>query len=531
MKKSTIINTLIAVLMFSQSCTDTFDELNIAEDKLTTDQVDVALLNQTFAYAQYNAMGIFGYSYLWHSVLYSDRFAQYHSNFHPAFNSGQYEASGTHVGSIWSRFYSSVPPALDFIDKYTQENNLPVENAIAKIWRVESFHKITDEFGPIIYSHFGSGETSVPYDSQEDIYSNFFEQLDEAVSILKENPGKNVFGSNDQMYGGNVDKWLLYANSLRLRLAMRIVYANPELAKQEAEKAVEDGVILKNEDNAEIFTTENSRNGLSTVTYHEEWRMSATLYSLLAGYNDPRLTEYLAPRWDGNGYIGLRNGLPIDQRDPSVIETVSSIGNRWRPLFSGAWGEAGTSEPMPVILASEVAFLMAEGKLRGWNMGSLSTEELYNEGIRLSLSDMTNVSNQEIEDYINSTDIPIAIDDNWNSPPVTDIPVLYQNASDFETQLEQIITQKWLALFPNGYEAWAERRRTGYPVGYAIIESLNPNLSKFDLMRRLQFSPTEESENATALEEAKKLLNGPDNNATRVWWDAKPLSDYKTPTN
>jgi hypothetical protein len=114
---------------------------------------------------------------------------------------------------------------------------------------------------------------------------------------------------------------------------------------------------------------------------------------------------------------------------------------------------------------------------------------------------------------------------------MTDIPVAYQAGASFEKQLEQIISQKWLALFPDGYEAWAERRRTGYPKGYALIESLHPKLTKFQLLRRLQFSPNEVTANAEGLKTGIALLNGPDDNDTRVWWDAKPLSAYPTPAN
>jgi hypothetical protein len=114
---------------------------------------------------------------------------------------------------------------------------------------------------------------------------------------------------------------------------------------------------------------------------------------------------------------------------------------------------------------------------------------------------------------------------------VSDIPVAYQAIADFETQLEQIITQKWLALFPDGWEPWSERRRTGYPVGYALIESLSPNLSEYDLARRREYPPIEETSNAEGFKTALELLGGPDRMDTRVWWDAKPLESYPTPSN
>jgi hypothetical protein len=122
--------------------------------------------------------------------------------------------------------------------------------------------------------------------------------------------------------------------------------------------------------------------------------------------------------------------------------------------------------------------------------------------------------------------------DAYNSPPVTTIPVLYQAAGTFETQLEQIITQKWLALFPmNDVEAWAERRRTGYPRGYAILQSDNPDVAKDQLVRRIIYPTNFYSTNKVETDKAvATLLGGPDKYSTRVWWDAKPLASYPVPT-
>jgi hypothetical protein len=524
---------LLAGLLFAfAGCTKRFDALNTPQNQIVEENIDANLLGQEFAFAQYHTMGTYNFSYLWYSILYPDRYAQYSSNNTSGFLSDEYEVSGTHVASLWTNFYGQVAAQIYFVEQYSQKHNMPLENAIAKILRVESYHRITDHFGPIIYSQFGNSQTTVNYDSQQDVYTDFFKTLDSAVTVLAQNPGKNAFGNNDQMYGGDVDKWRIFANSLRLRLAMRIVYADPALAQQEAEKAVAAGVMMSNADNGYVHCTVNSLDGLSTSTYHDEWRMSASLYSVLAGYNDPRLSVYLAPRWDGGGFSGLRNGLPVNELDPNFFQTYSPVGNRWRPLYSGKWGAAGDNEPMAVITSAEVYFLMAEGALRGWNMGGATAENLYNNGITMSLSEnRVGASPTQISTYINGTSLPVAVNDQWNSPPMCNIPVAYQSTAVFETQLEQIITQKWLALFPDGWEAWAERRRTGYPLGYALIESLNPDITKFQLIRRLQFSPDEQADNPSGLKTGLSLLGGPDQNDTRVWWDAKPLGDYRSPAN
>src|SRR5690606_28822310 len=163
-----------------------------------------------------------------------------------------YVESGTHADRLWSNYYAMVATPIKFVEEFTTENNMPIENAIAKVQKVVAYHRITDHFGPIIYSQFGSGETTVNYDSQRDIYMDFFQTLDDAVAVLNQNAGqKSIFGNNDQMYDGDVDQWRVFANSLRLRLAMRIAYVEPKMAKLEAEKAVAAGVMVNNQENGQ----------------------------------------------------------------------------------------------------------------------------------------------------------------------------------------------------------------------------------------------------------------------------------------
>jgi len=244
--------------------------------------------------------------------------------------------------------------------------------------------------------------------------------------------------------------------------------------------------------------------------------MSATMESILGGYNDPRIEEYFTPAADGSGYTGVRNGLPTVEMGAFLNNTHADINNRWRPLDRG-----GTNPPLHVMEAAEIYFLRAEGALRGWDMGG-SAEDLYNEGINTSMNQWGITSNSAIDAYTNSSNTPKALNDKWKTPPAGDIPVRFDAAGTFERKLEQIITQKWIALYPDSWEAWSERRRTRYPVGLPLVQSLNPDIPVDGIMRRLMFTTGEISSNAAAVDAARKLLKGPDNNATKVWWDAKP---------
>ncbi|MGX5816718.1 SusD/RagB family nutrient-binding outer membrane lipoprotein [Chitinophaga lutea] len=514
---------LCGLLIIAAGCTKRFDRLNTPDNLLPEEDISPALIGQAFAFSQYH--GLCAVYVEVGQTLHADMYAQYFTSVPASFSTDQFIPNGSWVDLFWKDFYTKAAPQLFLTEKVTKENNMPVANAIAKIWRVVIYGRMTDYFGPIIYTHFGEESNSVPFDGQQAIYDDFFKTLDEASDVLRANPTGSGFGAHDQVYGGSAAKWLKLANSLRLRLAMRIAYADPAKARTQAEKAIADGVITANEDNAAVLSTTNSVNILSRITYLIDFRASATMMSILRGYADPRLPEYFSPSVTGNQYTGLRNGLPAAERGSQLANVTSFVGVKWLSP-----DRKGTLTPNRVLSASEVSFLRAEGALRGWNMGG-GARELYNQGIALSLAERTASTPTQIAAYQESTATPIALADKWNSPPVSNIPVKYDEAGSFERRLEQIITQKWLALYPDGWEAWAERRRTGYPRGYAIIASESPNIPRTGLVRRVTYAPVEISTNKAAYDAAVTMLGGPDENFTRLWWDKKAAGDYPTPTN
>jgi hypothetical protein len=523
---------LLFFLMVLGGCTKSFDTLNTPKNTLTAGQINSATIGQAFADAEY--WGLVGDGNGWelmhelHANLYSQIFATTSSGF----NTDQYQETASWVDAGWNAFYSGPAVMIKFVEDFTAENNMSAANAIAKIYSVPMYERMTDFFGPIPFSQFGNGKTSVAYDSQESIYESFFKILDSAVLVLKQNTGTTPFGMNDIIYQGNVNKWITFANSLRLRLAMRIVYADPALAQQEAEKAVADGVMMSNSDNALILTTANNLNYLTRWSYIDPFTMSATQESILVGFNDPRLFSFWSQGGDrlgGNmGYNGVRNGLPRVLKTTAVRNGTagnSFVSKQFLPIADG-----GANPRCIVMTAAEVYFLKAEGALRGWNMGG-SAEDFYNAGITQSLKYWTPSTDQEIQSYINSTNTPSAVPDGivaatFNTPPESNITVQYEGTASFETRLEQIITQKWLDSYLTPWEAWAERRRTGYPRGYAIIASLDPTIPVTAIIRRMVFAPSEYSNNQVETNKAVTLLGGPDITMTRVWWDKKPLTDY-----
>lgn len=248
--------------------------------------------------------------------------------------------------------------------------------------------------------------------------------------------------------------------------------------------------------------------------------MAAAMESVLEGYEDPRLPEFFNPAvegdsdGDGSPYEGLRNGLPRTLRSTDLNDFHSHLDTKWFPIADG-----GTIPPVEVMYTSEVYFLRAEGALLNWDMGG-DAEDLYYEGIRTSLAERTSATGEEIEEYISSNNTPAVVGDQWNTPALSDIPVAFE--TNPERQLEQIITQKWLAVYPDGREAWAEYRRTRYPKLFPLLESNNTQIPVDGIFRRLEYPSGEYDNNTQAVEAAIDLLGGPDVNSTRLWWDARP---------
>ena len=200
----------------------------------------------------------------------------------------------------WSQYTYNVMAGSAFrnwSDIKKRTTNDPEGFAIAQIIKVAAVHKAADTFGPIPYSKAGiEGSTTAEYDSQEDVYKAMLKELDEAVQTLKTG-GHDVFPKYDIIYEGNYTKWCKFANSLMLRLAMRIVYANPTLAQQYAEKAITNpyGVIESTKDAAQLSKGAGVtlKNPLTIINgSYNDVRMGAEISSYLKGYNDPRIGSY-----------------------------------------------------------------------------------------------------------------------------------------------------------------------------------------------------------------------------------------------
>lgn len=439
----------------------------------------------------------------------------------------------------WTRVFMAsdqiIPTLYSNLRELSNVTDDPIALAIGQVIKVCAMNRVTDTYGPIPYSLIGkSGQLQVAYDSQEKVYDTMFEELNAAIEVLTEHRTGAIASTADYIYGGSAEKWCKLANSIKLRLAMRIVFADPTKAREMAETAVnsEVGVFTSNADNARMTVFGEKGNPLYVAVNYNALQASdhgdnkdcqtggdthaaADIITYMNGYKDPRRAAYFSSsEWDGYDYVGLRRGI--------VIPELKVSGHK----FSGV--KLSLTSPLYWMNAAEVAFLKAEAKaVFGFDMGG-EAEDFYNEGIRLSFQQW-GVSGADA--YLaDKTSKPLPYTDpsgsNTYAGELSSITVAWDNGATPEEMQERIITQKWIANWQLGNEAWADYRRTGFPRLIPATAAGNKSNGIVDSnlgARRMPYPQNEYTNNAQNVQTAvSTLLQGPDNMATRIWWDCNP---------
>lgn len=417
-------------------------------------------------------------------------------------------------------FIKVMPAWKRIMDVTKEEQNKPISYALAQILKVAAMHRLADNYGALPYFQFGTTGITTPYDSLEDIYESFFNDLDEAIALITEfidaSPSARPLAKYDLVYSGDFNKWLKFANSLKLRLAMRTVYVDANKARQRAQEAIASGVMIDNSDNAML----KSGNGITIFNPlkkiwddYSDTRMGANMDSFLNGYKDGRIGSYFQKSAIATQeYCGVRNGINITNKSDYL------------PLSSP---NINASDPVHWMSAPEIYFLRAEAAIRGWTEFG-DAKELYERGVELShamwdaalrvdyLSDETSLPAPFIDRARNRNNILAT------NPLLSKITIAWQNSAPFETKLERIITQKWIAMFPDGQEAWSEFRRTNYPKIFpVVVNNSGGTINTATQIRRVIFPQSEYNNNRTEVMKATALLGGADNGGTKVWWDKK----------
>lgn len=378
---------------------------------------------------------------------------------------------------------------------------------IGRICRAMVFQQLTDAYGDVPYFDAVKSVENVivqpKYDTQEAIYREMLKELDEAYEALQSDPAQFSLGNADIVLKGNVDGWKRLANSLRLRMAMRVRYAAPDLAKQHIDEVMTRPFITTNAQNVKLATLNDGNADNANPFYSRQQTspnnmvVSFTLTDNLKRLSDPRLPLLARP---ANAPEAGYRGVPLQ------FETTDGVPS---PYQTDSVSRMALTFLQPVIdivimNASEVFLLRAEAALAG--ITNEDEQDLYRQGIQLAMAQY-GVAAGDITTYLASPAATLAGTD--------------------EQKLEQIIVQKWLAVYYNINEGWAEFRRTGYP---RIWTGSLKGDTDGNVPRRVTYPLAESLRNGDNYNAAVSRLSGGDKLTSRVWWDKKaglPLTHPK----
>lgn len=429
----------------------------------------------------------------------------------------------------YQNFYSNFFQSWVEIHDKVKDSELPSDMAVAAlsdIVKIMAWSRATDVFGPIAYTRAGQGEISPKFDSQEEVYKAMLAELADAVTVLNQSPSQ-ILPAYDLVYGGNTAQWVKLANSMMLRLAVRTHFKNEALAREYITKALDPangGVMQSVSDGAKIgdcalMPLKNSM--VASVEEYGETRMGATIWSYLQGYSDGRGEKMFTKITSGR--TTAYKPLPPTNNQEKSTEAATGAS---KPIVSDG-------DPLYWMRASEVYFLRAEAALYGLAEGD--AESLYESGVRTSFEEFGATG---ADSYLQKTTLPSNITTSTcyqsssyssnmstgnTSPRWTD----YKNSDQQEEQLQKIMTQKYLALYPNAVEAWTEYRRTGYPyVAKPADGQAYSRIGATEDVRtpeRFRFAPSEYDTNPN-MEDVPTLLGGSDSGSTPLWWvrDGRP---------
>lgn len=474
---------------------------------------------------------------------------------------GRHTLDNNEMSRIWTSFYTqSLKNIIDAQYRTAEDAEKVNINSVLRIYRVYLMSIITDTYGDAPFSEAGlgflEGKFNPKYDKQEDIYNAFFLELEDAVNKI--DPTKDKV-TGDLIYAGDVTKWQQLANSLRLRFAMRISNVNPTKAQTEFENALaaNGGVITDASSDALIkymtiaFSfgqeaySDYRGNSLSQLLFGNDPAnnpsyLCSTFFNQLYNSGDPRTFKISRCYYDGlmsatspDNRVDItqemiEKGIDFSPRDPGAYSwepwptgydshicaelavnnpsVTATMAREVEPKLANNFLKS--DNPGVVMTSAEVKFLMAEATVKKWNVGSVSAEDLYKQGVRAAMDFLT---------------------DNYGCTATIDaeFDAFIQDKGAFghtdNQKLEAINTQAWILHFTNPAECWANVRRSGYPklkspAEYGFGQYLTGGT---EIPVRLCYPVLESSYNKKSYNEAIERMGGTDNWHSLLWWDTE----------
>jgi len=520
MKKFLRLLYLAPMALLFAACDNGFEEMNVNPNASTAvvpgflfTRAQLSTVSNNFTGAAYLTIG----GSMQHFSTYKEVPAAGDKYFNYTYSTGSWSMYGgtdmTTQGSV-----------IDIEQVISAVNTAPADInklSVARIWRAYMFHRLTDMYGDIPYSQAGkalSDKNYTPvYDQQSAIYANMLKELEEATAAF--DPAQPTFGTSDLMYGGDVTKWKKFGYSLMLRLGIRLTQVDPAMAKTWVQKAIAGGVIISDSDIATIAYVDGSvtasRNfiasGLISTDYVtpggdnvEGGKLAKTLIDHLKTTRDPRLNVISivwVPSADGKTFTAdtttaLQKGMPNAAFNslPADFNSYSEPNPNTILKYNA---------PLLVFTSAEVHLLLAEAAVRGWYTTTTAQAE-YNSAVTAGMKQWSLFGNAGI------------ISDARINAYISANP--YKTSGSVEEQIEQISTQKWVALFlEDEYEIFSNWRRTGYP---KLTPTNYPgNLTGGKIPTRFQIPDSEGTYNEANFIEARTRQGGTNSLASVVWWD------------
>lgn len=477
MKHFLYITSLLLLLGMS-GCTEDFEEINTNPNDPVTVQPSLLLRQVIYDYGEQMS---------YEGFVAGDLLSQHRTAL--GFNLFDRHAlkSPQLGGNPWPIFYTNLRDNEIIINQSRESTLFDVYEGPALILKAYMTAGLTDLFGDVPYSEAfngAQGTVTPTYDNQEDIYmadGGILDNLNTAIAIIEAYENDNIL-EGDILYGGDLQGWIRFANSLKIKQLLRI--SDRVDVSNELQDLFDEGNYITSNDQNAIFNFSNTvpnsfRLAQLRAGDFNNFVLSKTMEDVLVNLEDTRLNTFFRPASSTGIFNGLVNGIDASAGAP-VLGNLSLGGTAFR--------EDTSVLDANFMTAWETSLALAEAAQRGLISGD--AQALYENGVTLAF------------EY-------------WQTPLPTDYltgNAAFNNADS--SPLEQIITQKWIANIINGYEGWVEYRRTGFPAFMDVQASLNDGL----IPVRMPYPSEEEALNA---ENYQAAFDATDGNSldVRVWWD------------
>jgi hypothetical protein len=425
----------VMVSAIAVSCDD-FGDLNVDPNNPSAAKTELLLTN-----AQRSISSVVGSV---DPILYVQYMSETQYDDAAKYATVQFDFNGWYSGPLQDleeiiKLNSDEATAKDMISGGSNANQI----ASARIMKVYFFQMIVERWGPAPYSEALKGADNLrpAYDTQDAIFGDLLTELSQAIAQFDSGVGP----TGDILFDGNVNAWKAFANAMRVRLALRLADANPSLARSTFESAAS-GVITSNVMYPYLSDAANQNPWYGRFQTRTDYAVSDVFVDYLKSIQDPRLLKYAEPAPDFDDKDGVVefsdiNGMPYDTEDPGAI-TNAQVSFPSRFIGAGGPGVGIQSAPLPIITVAEMHFAMAEAGARGWSLPVGDAPTHYALGVKASMEQWGVYDAAAYAAYMAQAEVAY-------------------NAANYK---KSIGTQKWIALYPNGYEAWSEWRRLDYPV-------------------------------------------------------------------